>query len=119
MFSAASRIFEIPVWLATLPHRQVFAGAYVERAFSTLTAFDNEVRLRLGVNDIPRRAAFRDKAPLFDLELDLAGRSDIFYDMFHLNALGGEVVAQSLITCGLANQLRTAIEANEELDKVT
>jgi hypothetical protein len=110
MFSAASRILEIPVWYATLPHRQVFAGAYIEKAFSTRVAFDSEVSLRQGINEVTRRAALRDGVPLFDLELDLASRIDIFYDMFHLNAIGGEVVARSLITSGFANQLRTAIE---------
>ena len=35
MFSAASQIFEIPVWFATLPHRQIFVGEYVEKAFKS------------------------------------------------------------------------------------
>jgi hypothetical protein len=56
--------------------------------------------------------------PLFDLELRLADRTDIFYDMFHLNAVGGEAVARSLIACGFAARLQTAIDAVEAYDKV-
>jgi hypothetical protein len=117
MFSTASRVFEVPVWYATLPHRQVFEGEYVGKTFATRAAFDREVSLRLGTNDAIRRAAFRDHVTLFDLELDLADRTDIFYDMFHLNAVGGEAVARSLIACGFAARLQTAIEAVEAHDK--
>jgi hypothetical protein len=101
------------VWYATLPHRQVFGGEYVGKTFATRAAFDREVSLRLGTNHAIRRAAFRDQVTLFDLELDLADRTDIFYDMFHLNAVGGEAVARSLIACGFAAGLQTAIEAVE------
>jgi hypothetical protein len=114
MFSAASRIFEVPVWYATLPHRQVFAGAYVEKAFKDRSAFDREVSLRQGVNDVTREAALRDGVPLFDLELDLARRTDIFYDMFHLNPVGGEVVARSMIKCGFAERLKGVIQAAQK-----
>ena len=118
MFSTASRVFEVPVWYATLPHRQVFEGAYVEKTFNTRANFDREVKLRRGANNTTRRAALRDNVPLFDLELRLADRTDIFYDMFHLNAVGGEAVARSLIACGFAARLRTAIDAVEAYDKV-
>jgi hypothetical protein len=119
MFFAASRIFEVPVWYATLPHRQVFAGAYAEKAFKSRGAFDREVNLRLGVNGVTRGIALRDSVPLFDLERNLADRTDIFYDMFHLNAVGGEVVARSLIKCSFAERLKAAIRAVENHDKVT
>jgi hypothetical protein len=49
-FSAARQIFEAPVWHATLPHRQVFSGEYVNKAFKDRNAFDREVSLRRGVN---------------------------------------------------------------------
>ena len=118
MFSAASRIFKLPVWYATLPHRQVFAGAYVEKAFERPDTFDREVSLRRRVNDVTRQAALKDSVPLFDIERDLSDRTDIFYDMFHLNAIGGEAVARSLIRCGLVAELRGAIRAVENHEKV-
>lgn len=31
---------------------------------------------------------------------------DIFFDMFPLNAIGGKVVARSVIKCGLVERLR-------------
>lgn len=116
MFSAASRIFEVPVWYATLPHRQVFAGAYIEKAFKSREAFDDEVGRRRGVNDVTRRTALRDGVPLFDLEWELANRTDIFYDMFHLNPVGGEAVARSLIKCGFIERLRSVgVDRSAEL----
>jgi len=119
MFSAASRIFKLPVWYATLPHRQIFAGAYVDKAFKNRHAFDREVSLRRGVNDVTRCAALGDCVPLFDLELDLADRTDTFYDMYHLNSVGGEAVARSLIKCGIAERLRAAIGSVENHDRLT
>ena len=113
MFSAASRIFKVPVWYATLPHRQVFSGEYVSKTFKDRNAFDQAVSLHRGVNEVTRRAALRDRVPLFDLEMDLADRTDIFYDMFHLNAAGGEAAARSLIKCGIAGELQAVI-GNEE-----
>jgi hypothetical protein len=107
LFSAASRIFDIPVWYATLPHRQVFEGEYVNKAFKDRGDFDRQVSLRRSVNEVTRQTALRDGVPLFDLERDLATRGDIFYDMFHLNPLGGETSARSLIKCGIVQQLKT------------
>jgi hypothetical protein len=118
MFIAASRIFGVPVWYATLPHRQVFGGAYVEKAFKSREDFDHVVSLRRGVNDVTRQSALRDHVPLFDLEVELADRTDIFYDMFHLNAVGGEVTARSLIRCGFSKELQAAIVATENDAKV-
>jgi hypothetical protein len=63
------------------------------------------------------RAAFRGHVILCDLELELADRTDIFYDMFHLNAVGGEAVARSWIACGFAARLQTAVKAVEAHDK--
>jgi len=39
--------------------------------------------------------------------------------MFHHNAVGGEVVARSLIKCCLLEQLKAAITVVENHDKVT
>jgi hypothetical protein len=113
MFSAASRIFDVPVWYATLPHRQVFSGEYINKAFKDRDAFDRQVHLHRGVNEVTRQAAYRDMVPLFDLEMDLADRTDIFYDMFHLNSAGGEAAARSLIKCGIAEGLQAIIRDAE------
>ena len=72
--------------------------------------------MRLGVNDVTRGTALRDSVPLFGLERDLADRTDIFFDIFHINAVGGEVVAQSLIKCRFAKRLKAAIRAVENHD---
>ncbi len=109
MFSGASRVFQIPVWYATLPHRQIFEGEYVNKAFKSRDEFDREVSLRRGVNEVTRQTALRDGVPLFDLERDLAIRGDIFYDMFHLNPLGGEAAARSLVKNGIVQQLKTIV----------
>jgi hypothetical protein len=62
---------------------------------------------------VTRQAAIKDSVPLFDIERDLSDRIDSFYDMFHLNAVGGEAVARSLIRYGLVAELRAAIRAAE------
>ena len=51
MFSAAGRVFEVPVWYARIPYRQIFEGAHVAKRFTTRAAFDREVSLGLGMND--------------------------------------------------------------------
>lgn len=107
IFSAASRIFETPLWLATVPHRQLYHGEYVAKAFKGHAEFAREVDQRRAVNDVTRRTAIKQQLPFFDLELDLVERTDIFYDMFHLNSIGGEVVARSLIKLGFVGQIAT------------
>ncbi|SED81568.1 GDSL-like Lipase/Acylhydrolase family protein [Rhizobiales bacterium GAS188] len=119
MFSAASRIFDLPLWYATIPHRQVYHGEYVAKTFKDRVGFDREVSLRRGVNHATRQTAIREDMPLFDLESNLSDRADIFYDMFHLNAVGGEAVARSLIGCGFAERLQAAIREVQRHDKVT
>ena len=106
MFAMASELFDIPLWYATVPHRQVFSGEYVQKAFSNRADFDRQVDVRKRMNDVTRRFAINAGSPLFDLELELGERSDIFYDMFHLNPLGSEAVARGLIECGVGDLLR-------------
>ena len=73
--------------------------------FKSRADFDYVVTPRQRVNDVTRRVAIKEGVPLFDIEADLVHRTDIFYDMFHLNAIGGEAVARSLIKGGFIDQL--------------
>jgi GR25 family glycosyltransferase involved in LPS biosynthesis/glycosyltransferase involved in cell wall biosynthesis len=106
MFAQASRVFDIPLWLATIPHRQLFTGEYFEKVCTTRVDFENGMQRRCAINDVTRRVAEQTSTPLFDVERDLRDRTDIFYDMFHLNAAGGEAVARSLLKCGFAERLK-------------
>jgi GR25 family glycosyltransferase involved in LPS biosynthesis len=101
ILAAAGKLFDIPIWYATVPHRQVFGGEYVQKAFSNKADFDRQVDARKQMNDVTRLAAVSAGLPLFDLELELRARSDIFHDMFHLNSLGGEAVARAFVKCGI------------------
>jgi GR25 family glycosyltransferase involved in LPS biosynthesis len=105
LFATASELFDIPLWYATIPHRQVFSGEYVQKAFSNKADFDRQVHLRKLMNHVTRRFAINAEKPLFDLELELGARSDIFHDMFHLNSLGSEAVARGLVKCGIGDLL--------------
>ncbi len=106
MFAKASELFGVPVWYATMPHRQVFEGEYVAKAFRERSDFERQVSVRKQMNEVTRRVAAESGQPLFDLEADLSGRSDIFYDMFHLNAPGSEAVAQAFIKRGLPSEIK-------------
>jgi lysophospholipase L1-like esterase len=106
MFAVAGRIFDVSVWYATVPHRQVFEGEWVRKVFKSRDDFNHAASAREAVNDVTRRVAIEEGVPLFDVEADLAHRTDIFYDMFHLNADGGDAVARSLIKCGFVDKLR-------------
>jgi hypothetical protein len=110
IFATAAGQFGIPLWFATFPHRQVNRGAYVSKAFPDRAAFDSEVRLRRRANDVTRRFAIREKMKLFDVEIELLDRDDIFYDMYHLNSSGGAVVADCLVRLGIADALRTSLQ---------
>ncbi|MFO1061421.1 MAG: glycosyltransferase family 2 protein [Dongiaceae bacterium] len=105
----AGRVLGIPVWFATTPHRQVHGGEFVEKTGMGAAAFEEQATARRAVNEAMRRVATEQGVPLFDVEAGLAARTDIFYDMFHLNAVGGEAVARSLIEHGLADALRGAV----------
>ena len=105
MFTRASELFGVPLWYATVPHRQEFSGEYVAKAFKDRAEFDRQVRVRKEMNEATRRAATAAGQPLFDLEAELAGRSDIFYDMFHANPAGGEAVADAFMAQGLARAM--------------
>jgi lysophospholipase L1-like esterase len=116
MFAGASRTFDVPVWFATAPHRQVFEGEYVAKTSKSRADFDRDVSQYKAVNDVMRRVAMKEGVPLFDLESDLAHRTEMFYDMFHLNAVGGEAAARSLIKCGFIERLRSVgVGRNAEL----
>jgi predicted O-methyltransferase YrrM len=114
MFAMASRTFEVPLWFATTPHRQVFEGEYVAKAFKSRADFNRDVSRRQAVNAVMRQVAKKEGVLLFDLEADLEHRSDIFYDKFHLNVIGGEVVARSLIKSGFVEGLRLVGVACDE-----
>ena len=82
MFATASRVFKVPVWFATLPHRQVFDGEYIAKAFKSRADFDYDVNRRKAVNAVTRDIAAKEGVPLFDLKSDLASRTDIFMICF-------------------------------------
>jgi hypothetical protein len=107
IMATAADQFGIPLWLATVPHRQVYQGEFVERMYPDRAVFDAEVQQRVCMNRITRDFAMAESRPFFDLEGLLADRSEIFYDMFHLNQLGGRVVADSLMQCGFASLVGT------------
>ena len=106
LWSDAARLFEIDLWFATIPHRQAFEGDYVRKAFKDEGEFRRQVALRRTMNEVTRRAARDDGRRLLDLEAELAERSDIFYDMFHLNPAGGEAVARAMLKCGIGSVLQ-------------
>jgi len=101
MFQVASSLFDIPVWYATIPYRQTFEGEYVQKAFSNRSAFDAEVASYRLVNASTRKFALDRGLSLFDLEFKLMDMDNIYYDMFHHNSAGGEIVAKSLLEAGL------------------
>ena len=106
LFAKASGLFGVPLWYATVPHRQVFSGEYVQKTFNDKLDFDRQVILRRQMNDVTRRFAISIGQPLFDFEHDLADRSDIFYDMFHLNALGNDTIAHGFVGHGIGDRLK-------------
>ncbi|WP_456734380.1 glycosyltransferase [Bradyrhizobium sp. USDA 3364] len=93
IFSSVARSFGIELWFATVPHRQgEGADPAVERS-------------RLSINETTRAVARAGGHALCDLEAQLAHRTDIFQDAFHLNSVGAEVVARSIIADGLGSFL--------------
>ncbi len=111
LFQTAGAQFDIPVWFATAPHRQLFQGEYIKKTFKNRADFDAEVAHRRAVNAITRKFALENKAPLFDLEISMIDKHDIYYDMFHHNARGGGVAAKHLIDAGLARAVAARLEA--------
>jgi Glycosyltransferase family 25 (LPS biosynthesis protein) len=101
MFQVASSLFDIPVWYATVPYRQISEGEYVQKAFSNRSAFDAVVATYRLVNASTRKFALDRGLSLFDLELGLMDMDNIYYDMFHHNSAGGEIVAKGLLEAGL------------------
>jgi hypothetical protein len=113
LFQTAGALFDIPVWFATAPHRQLFQGEYVEKTFKNRSDFDAEVAQRRAVNAITRQFALENKAVLFDLEVSMIDMCDIYYDMFHHNARGGPVAAKHFIEAGLARALAGRLEVTK------
>jgi hypothetical protein len=106
IFVEAARQFDVPLWFATVPHRQVYRGDYVAQSFADRVAFERDVEPRRLTNEVTRRVALRHRLPLFDIERNLASRDDISYDMFHLNAAGGEAVADCFVNLGFVDAIR-------------
>ncbi|MGY3698533.1 GR25 family glycosyltransferase involved in LPS biosynthesis/glycosyltransferase involved in cell wall biosynthesis/lysophospholipase L1-like esterase [Bradyrhizobium sp. USDA 3240] len=93
LFSLAARSFGIELWFATIPHLR---GERIDPAVA---------RTRALVNETTRAAARAGKHILCDLEARLAGRTDIFQDAFHLNPVGAEAAARSIVSDGLGTFL--------------
>jgi hypothetical protein len=105
MFAHTGALFGIPVWYATVPHLQIHQGEYVARHRTDANEFRKIVDMRRRVNNVTRRFCLEGGHHLFDLELDLIGEVQIYYDMFHLNGIGGPLVGRRLVECGLAVSL--------------
>jgi GDSL-like Lipase/Acylhydrolase family len=94
--AATAAIHEIPLVMATVPHRASFEDDYVRRRYKSEESFMRAVALRQHMNVCTREACRIAAVPLIDLEQRLANRADIFYDEFHLNELGSEIVAHHI-----------------------
>ena len=101
MFQLASSLFEIPVWYATIPHRQVFQGDFVAKTFIDRSAFNKEVASRRLFNACTRKFALQRGLKLFDLEIAMIGLHEIYYDMVHFNSKAGDIVVRHLLRAGL------------------
>jgi GR25 family glycosyltransferase involved in LPS biosynthesis len=101
LISKTAEQFGVPFYFCTIPHRQVFSGEYVEKAFASRHAFDQQVAVRRAMNEVTRQSASSAGNVCFDLETVLQHRDDIFYDMFHLNSRGGPAAAEALMEAGL------------------
>ncbi|WP_461357404.1 glycosyltransferase family 25 protein [Bradyrhizobium sp. USDA 4454] len=93
LFSLAARSFGIELWFATIPHLR---GEGIDPAAT---------RSRALVNETTRAAARAEEHVLCDLEAHFACRTDIFQDAFHLNPVGAEAAARSIISNGLGTFL--------------
>lgn len=96
LIKATCHIFSIPLVLATLPHRGHDAYTMERMAW-----FPEKQNRRKRVNAQTREFALMANLPLIDMEMQFAGAADIFYDQFHFNSKGAEVVGQYL-----ANEIR-------------
>jgi GDSL-like Lipase/Acylhydrolase family len=96
IIAATAAIHEIPLVMATVPHRACFEDDYVRRRYKSQKPFMRAVALRQQMNICTREACRMAAVPLIDLEQRLANRADLFYDEFHLNELGSEIVAQHI-----------------------
>lgn len=93
LFSLAARSFGIELWFATIPHLR-------DESIDPGIA-----RTRVLINETTRAAARSGEHALCDLEAQLAGRTDIFQDAFHLNPIGAEAAARSIVSNGLGSYL--------------
>ena len=115
LFAEASRLFDLPLWLATIPHLQVFGGEVTDKMGMNRADFDAEVTSRLRMNDVTRRVGTALSIPVYDIEKDLSTRADIFHDMFHLNVDGGLAVARAFMDRGLGHALERVTTASATL----
>lgn len=92
----AAGIFQVPLIMATVPHRFSRECEYTRRSGISPDEFARELGLRKAVNQQVRQIALRHGIPLIDLEIGLMGNDHIFYDAFHLHAAGSHVVANEM-----------------------
>ncbi|MGH1590371.1 SGNH/GDSL hydrolase family protein [Methylobacterium phyllosphaerae] len=104
--------FALPIYFATVPHLQIYEGEWVSSRI-TKEEFRNIANSRRLINNTTRKFCIKNDITLFDLELALMDRNDIFYDYFHFNELGGEAAAQALMDGGLVTALRFALEQGQ------
>jgi lysophospholipase L1-like esterase len=91
VISTACNQFNTKLVIATIPHRGKDAYAQARGSW-----FEGLASLRRAVNASTREFCEASGDTLIDLERIFQGRADLFYDQFHLNAKGAEVVGEAL-----------------------
>lgn len=100
LFKWVAAEFGLTIWFATIPHHQLYLGDWITSNLSE-EDFRKVVSRRRAINNTTRTFCIKNDIRLFDLELLLSDRDDIFYDFFHFNQLGGEAAAQAFMEGGL------------------
>ena len=95
-FAAIAMLHDVPLMMATVPHRTSYEDSYVKRRYPSPTPFMRAVELRKRMNACTRDACAAMAVPLIDLEQRLENRPELFYDEFHLNEVGSSVVAEEI-----------------------
>jgi len=104
LFKAVGAEFNLPIWFATIPHHQIYRSEWIKARISE-DDFRRTVSMRRMINDTTRTFCIKNDIALFDLELILMDRDDIFYDFFHFNELGGKIAAQAFMDNGFVGGL--------------
>lgn len=96
VLKTVANVHGIPIWIATIAHRMSYDDTYIKQKYPSRDEFERHVQYRCSLNEGVRKFCIKREINLIDLESKFSGFANLFYDEFHYNEYGSQIVAETI-----------------------